>query len=242
MLHQSYVGQLEGMVGWRRFLKGGFMFPANDFQFEDKKVTRVDKNSIETEDGWSFFIPDDPQIIPEVGMIARFYGEGIGRPVRGLFLEGIQVFYKTPEEHLAERKKEHEEYEAECERRKLEPMNPDPQIEGFEWTNDMREISGFHADYEQACRKMVSQGCKWWNEHTEKHPQIHGFKGIYGIATADNEDAKELEKAMMVGVEDCSGAMHQGALAHIFHWKQVGTWFAYQEKMRELKKTEAVES
>jgi hypothetical protein len=111
MLLSGWLHQLEGMVGWRHSLKGGFMFPANDFQFEDKKVTRVDKNSIETDDGWLFFIPDDPQIIPEVGMTARFYGEGIGRPVRGLFLEGIQVFYKTPEEHLAERKKQHEEYE-----------------------------------------------------------------------------------------------------------------------------------
>ena len=221
------------------------MYPANDFQYQDKKITKVTAEKegwdITRDDGWSFYVPKDSPITPGVGMIARFYGEGMGRPVRGLFLDGTEVFYRTPEEEEAKFKVWQKEYQAECERRKLDPKNPEPQIEGFEWTDDMREISGFGSGYERICRTMVSKGCKWWSEHPDADPSVKGFKQIYGIAIAENDDAKELEKAMMVGCDDCTGAMHQAALSHIFRWKQLGSWSAYQEKMRELQKVDAMQ-
>lgn len=67
----------------------------NDLQFEDKIIKEVRKNGITTEDGWSFHMPDNSPIKPNVGMVARFYGEGIGRPVRGLFIDGVKIFYNT---------------------------------------------------------------------------------------------------------------------------------------------------
>lgn len=78
------------------------MYPQNDYQFEDTRVASVMKTergwTVERADGWSFYVPSDSQIAPEEGMPARFYGKGIGFPVRGLFLAGVKVFYRTKEE------------------------------------------------------------------------------------------------------------------------------------------------
>lgn len=76
-------------------------YPA-DPQFEEVKISKVEKEgkgwSIERSDGWSFFIPAESPIEPKRGMSARFYGNGIGAEVRGLFLAGVKVFYRTEEE------------------------------------------------------------------------------------------------------------------------------------------------
>lgn len=77
-------------------------FPKLDSSWEEASIARVgrcgDGWTIERADGWSFFVPSSSPVTPKVGMTARFYGEGIGRPVRGLFLGGVQVFYRTEAE------------------------------------------------------------------------------------------------------------------------------------------------
>jgi hypothetical protein len=75
----------------------------NDSQFEDVTVKTAKEMlsggwSIERSDGWSFFVPADSPITPRAGMPVRFYGKGIGFPVRGLFLDGVRVFYRTEDE------------------------------------------------------------------------------------------------------------------------------------------------
>lgn len=111
---------------------------------------------------------------------------------------------------------------------------------GFEWTEDMRQISGFGGGYERTCRAMVSAGCMWWTMHPEAEPQFHGFKGIYGVVIEDNADAKALSEAVVTAVGgDCTGAMHQAAIAHVFRWRALGSWGAYQDEMRALRAKEA---
>jgi hypothetical protein len=215
-------------------------FPDNDAQFTEENVDGVDGGregwSIHLASGFSFCVPKDSQITPEKGMTARFYGRGFGFPVRGLFLDGVMVFYESPEEHEVEREEQHKKYEEKSARRKLDPKNPDPQIPGFEWDDAMNEISGFGGGYEKTCRTMVSQGCRWWSKHPEADPVVKSFKNIYGIASTENKDAKSLEAAMMKGIDDCTGAMHQACLGHIIHgWHKLGSWEAYQNKMREIK-------
>lgn len=74
------------------------MYP-NDEQFQEITIAKVrdDGNgwSIERADGWSFYIPAPSPVVPTEGMAARFYGKGIGFTVRGLFLDGQEVFYRT---------------------------------------------------------------------------------------------------------------------------------------------------
>jgi hypothetical protein len=83
--------------------KGNDMYPMHDNEFEDTNVAKVSGNHesgwiIERADGWSFQVPADSPIVPEEGMPARFYGKGIGFSVRGIFLNGVRVFYRTEQE------------------------------------------------------------------------------------------------------------------------------------------------
>lgn len=210
----------------------------DDTEFEESRVKSVDTGtngcSVEREDGWSFFVPlVEGAVAPQAGDLMRFYGPGIGHPVRGVTYAGVVAFYRTPSEEKARRDAESALYQ---ERRRLalqETKIPDVVQPGFEWTEDMAEISGFGGGYERGCRQMISQGCAWWAEHPDAKPEFHGYKNVTGIAVEDNDDAKALSAAICAGV-DPSGAMHQAAVGHVFHWHKVGSWVAYQASMRDL--------
>lgn len=87
-------------------------FPKDDSQFEEcaiKSVRAEERSggwSINRDDGFSFFVPKDSPIAPTPGMTARFYGKGIGFTVRGLFLDGAEVFYRTEAEEKAKHRKD----------------------------------------------------------------------------------------------------------------------------------------
>lgn len=208
-----------------------------DREYEEKVIEKVQKEgtswSIKFEDSWSFSF-DDSLLEPVPGMIARFYGKGVGYPARGLFIDNKKIFYRTKEEQERLEEAQRKEYEEELERRKLEPKIPDTQIPGFEWTEDMGEISGFGSGYEKTCRIMVSQGCKWWDEHPKANPIIATYEQVFGITEAQNQDAKDLEIALLKNIEDSTGAMLQASLQHIYAWKALGSWGKYQEAMRRI--------
>jgi hypothetical protein len=215
-----------------------------DLDFEERTIDRVEGDR---EKGWwihhgglGFHVPADSPVEPKAGMVARFYGgAGAGCIVRGLTLDGVPVFYRTPEEEAARREEQRRQYEEERKRVALEPINPERQVEGFEWTADMRQISGFGGGYERTCRAMVSAGCKWWSEHPDAKPEFHGYRNVFGVCTEDNDDAKALTAAILEAANgDATGAMHQAAVSHIFAWRHFGSWLAYQAKMRELKREE----
>src|SRR3972149_1283647 len=88
------------------FPKGGIMYPENDEQYENRIITKVNGMGITTDDGWSFTVQEDSPIKPKEGMMARFYGQGIGHTVRGLFLDGVQVYYRIEIEDKEYRAKE----------------------------------------------------------------------------------------------------------------------------------------
>lgn len=83
-------------------------YPVRDDQFKDVHISKVKKTSngwdITRSDGWSFYIPSGSPIAPKEGMPTRFYGKGIGFSVRGVYLDGVKVFYRTEDEE-----KEHHE-------------------------------------------------------------------------------------------------------------------------------------
>lgn len=212
--------------------------PADDTNFEDVTLTKVEKydNGFTICVGAVCFggVPDDTPVIPEPGMAARYYGgAGPGCEIYGLCLNGTPIFYKTKEQRETERQAWLADYEERRRKIALEPKLPVPQIPGFEWTEDMDEISGFGGGYERTCRAMVSAGCNWLSERSDADPQFHGFKGVYGVIAEDNEDAKTLSKVVLdASGGDCTGAMHQAAIGHIFAWRRLGSWLAYQREMR----------
>ena len=98
----------------------------HDSDFTDYALERVEGNR---EDGWSVtfdgaigvYVPSHSPIVPEVGMTIRLYGRGFGYPVRGLYLNGVRVFYRTEAEQQehhrqqveADKAKRRAEFEAE---------------------------------------------------------------------------------------------------------------------------------
>jgi hypothetical protein len=81
-------------------------YPENDGQFEETTIAKVrhegDGWEIKRADGWSIFI-EEGLVEPKVGMTARFYGKGIGYSVRGIFVDGRKVFYRTEAEEVEHR-------------------------------------------------------------------------------------------------------------------------------------------
>lgn len=112
----------------------------------------------------------------------------------------------------------------------------------YQYTDDMAEISGFGGGYEEGCRKMVVAGLKWFDEHPDADPKFHGYEGIYGVISEDNEDAKQLTEVMVAapGEHGCTGAMHQATVGHVLHIRAVG-WDKYVEEMREGDKEQVKE-
>lgn len=78
------------------------MYIKNDNEYRETTITKVEDSKdhwhITDEDGWSFSFEKSCKVIPKSGMTACFYGKGIGHTVRGLFIDGKQVFYRTEEE------------------------------------------------------------------------------------------------------------------------------------------------
>lgn len=78
-------------------------FPESDAEFQEyilEKVRKGADGSYELSfDGclgcWS---GDNNPIEPKVGMVMRQYGKGFGSYIRGIFIDGVKFYYRTPEE------------------------------------------------------------------------------------------------------------------------------------------------
>jgi len=74
------------------------MYPENDNDWTEATIGEVDGNDFE-HDGWWLSLPSDSPIVPKPGMTARIYPkDNIGRPVRGLFIAGTKIWYRTEDE------------------------------------------------------------------------------------------------------------------------------------------------
>lgn len=82
-----------------------------DAQWKEHTITSVDVRRPDDKgwgigfDGFGFFMPDSPAGEPKVGDTIRQYGGGFGYPVRGLYLNGRKIYYRTKaedEDHSAD--------------------------------------------------------------------------------------------------------------------------------------------
>lgn len=78
------------------------MFPVNDSEFEEHELSKVSKDGdgwiITRSDGACIWVPNVDGFEPRAGMTARFYGKGFGYPVRGIFINGVKMYYRTKQE------------------------------------------------------------------------------------------------------------------------------------------------
>lgn len=108
----------------------------------------------------------------------------------------------------------------------------------YEWEPGMGEISGFGGGYEECCRAMLAAGLEWLDDHPDAQPRFHGYKGVYGVLSDDNDDAKALSEAVVAGADgDCTGAMHQAVVSHCLYVKANG-WEAYVRSMTKAQETD----
>jgi hypothetical protein len=89
---------------------------------------------------------------------------------------------------------------------------------------DIIDLSGFGQDsgYENACQKMLQKGYEWLQEHPNAILTAKSYKNVYGIFDPESVDAKKLSGIIVKEVPDCSGAMHQMVMLHLFYIHQHG--------------------
>lgn len=114
--------------------------------------------------------------------------------------------------------------------------NDDPIRTKYPWTPDMGEISGFGGAYEAACLRMMYAGLAWLDARAETNAPAPTLEarvpaGVYGLFDPTSDDAKDLEKAILDEVPDCSGAMHQATMSICFYVAKNG-WPAFVEAKR----------
>ena len=213
----------------------------DDHEYESVHVAEARKEAkgcvVTDERGWSLWW--DCEHVPTVGDTARYYGRGIGFDVRGIVwfpkqelphtkAGAIIVRYQSPEDHEAERKARSEAYQREFDARVKRPAVAS---HGRVYDSEMGEISGFGGGYEETCRKMALAGMQWFDEHPDADPKFHGYRGITGVISEDNDDAKALTDAIMAASGgDCTGAMHQACVSHALAYKRLG-WDGYRAEM-----------
>jgi len=78
------------------------------------------------------------------------------------------------------------------------------------------DISGFGGSYESGCQKMLTNGLVFVAKEGKTNAEYTTYENIYGICSADNEDAKVLDAAILKGV-DATGAMHQAVVNHLLY-------------------------
>ena len=81
---------------------------------------------------------------------------------------------------------------------------------------NISNISGMDKEYEDVCQKMLQAGFDWLEENKKAKLEGHTYKGIYGIFEPDSDDAKKLSEVVGNSVSDCTGAMHQAVMGHLF--------------------------
>ncbi len=98
----------------------------------------------------------------------------------------------------------------------------------FRHSEAMGEISGFGGRYEEVCQNMLEAGCQWLQDNDHDDLQMSEISNVFGLLTAENEQAKALEEAVMAapGAEDASGAMHHAVMRRLHYISKYG-WGAY---------------
>jgi hypothetical protein len=133
------------------------MFPENDNNFEEAPISKVDGDRehgwcITKDSGWSIGVPKDAPFAPQIGMSVRLYGKGIGYAVRGMFINGAQVYYRTEAED--EKYRDVELYGADA-REWLKRWDEGRSC----WTIEM---GGLGPGYEQCIHIVCAEVLRYW--------------------------------------------------------------------------------
>jgi hypothetical protein len=120
-------------------------------------------------------------------------------------------------------------------------------VSKYEFTENMREISGFGGSYEEGCRLMLKAGMEWFDENPDADPVFKGMEGVYGLMMENNDDANALSEAILnapfvdpdtgedttVREYGATGAMRYAVITSVLWIKKFG-WDAYVKEMESV--------
>ena len=135
-------------------------YPTDDFEYQDHTIDAVEvHNGTYTIkcDGWCM-CGDDSPVQPKVGDTARFYGRGIGFRIRGLFINGARVWYRTPAED--DRKADEDAYGKDSQEW-LDRWDADKGV----WSI---ELGGLGPGYEQCIQITAAEALRWLLQNKPK--------------------------------------------------------------------------
>jgi len=140
---------------------------------------------------------------------------------RGLHLISDEIYASTSLEEVEELKKSGDK------KMKIEKIS------------GLFDLSGMGGSYEKGCQNMLQKGFEWLCKHPKANLKGHTYKGIYGIFESDSKDAKELSNILAKSEPDCTGAMHQCIMGHLFFIAGNGIE-KWKKELEELKKSDEV--
>ncbi len=106
----------------------------------------------------------------------------------------------------------------------MKQHNPTPPATGIKYIKAGEkvktiDISGMGGGYENECQRMLWNGINYLEANPDIKPNLQKaystYQGIYGICTSETEAARRLDKAVMNGIDDATGAMHQCVVGHL---------------------------
>jgi hypothetical protein len=175
-----------------------------DTQFKTSTIEQVgstDSGWIVKSDGFSLLVPSDLcQQAPTAGETARFYGRGIGYPVRGIVIEGRVYRYQTEEEE----KQAHTTWVADRAREKHEALERDR-------AERDRRIAALPEAFRARFARFHAVGGDDWRADFEPyelftceeavtiHAALETRKAIAGFSRATVHHQKELVPALKYG-------------------------------------------
>jgi len=159
-----------------------------DNEYQDHTITRVEKNADGSYDigfdGMGFYCPGNSPIEPKVGMTARLYGKGLGARVRGLVIDGHEVYYRT----------EAEDKEA----NEIQLFGADAADWLKRWDEGRTvwsiEMGGLGPGYEQAIQVTIAELLRVM---LDKGYDIAGWKDPDSDAYTWKQDREEIDKTAM---------------------------------------------
>lgn len=95
------------------------------------------------------------------------------------------------------------------------------------------DLTGFGGGYEATTQKMLWNGVRFV-QGKNLQPVYLESKNLIGVAIAEGNEAEDLDKAIMEGIDDATGAMHQCAVGHIRYINKNGyaKWFKMMSEAR----------
>lgn len=167
----------------------------SDLEFESHTLTEVkaftDENDAithyELHTGDAGLTIDNPGWEPRVGQAVRYYG-GLGRPVRGVVIDGREAYYRTPEEEAerhrkwVEEKNEKDKAEFEARRTELDaqyeslPKEFKARIDKFRNTNP--DFRWRFEQYEMMCCLDAVKIAEWAKTTLEPSQSMVTFQSM----------------------------------------------------------------